>query len=434
MSSSLQYKRIKYNSNSKNRVNIIKNMKGMNDPAFKSNNTLKKYINEKLNSYLDPKLSLIAKTKSFSTLYEKMKNNIYISNKISYNLPHSQYSKIIQINDLKDSSPKINKSSNSLNKNNMHNNKRNIKMIEKPKSNSFIILKYSNSNKSLNKQNNKINKKSIYLNKNESPILTEYNKNNNTLINAKTKEFQTTPISELNKKRSIYNKNQIHLNQSVGFENINQRNNKKQLNKVKDNNSIINQKLNNIKINKGTLYRNSGNQIKLMKDEIYNILIKNELNNNIIPLNKSYFREESKISASNNSNIMNRKRNYSKHNKLENKKENNSKNIVSLFKDKINNLLKNEESFNENECPVPMPYVKKYSENTIRNSGQNENINWENILLNKDLKEPKEEKKVPLPISLSINPNYFDKNNNKNQKNFVYSNSNKINNLNKRKL
>ena len=433
MSSSLQYKRIKYNSNSKNRVNIIKNMKGMNDPAFKSNNTLKKYINEKLNSYLDPKLSLIAKTKSFSTLYEKMKNNIYISNKISYNLPNSQYSKIIQINDLKDSSPKINKSSNSLNKNNMHNNKRNIKMIEKPKSNSFIILKYSNSNKSLNKQNNKINEKSIYLNKNESPILTEYNKNNNTLINAKTKEFQTTPISELNKKRSIYNKNQIHLNQSVGFENINQRNNKK-LNKVKDNNSIINQKLNNIKTNKCTLYRNSNNQIKLMKDEIYNILIKNELNNNIIPLNKSYFREESKISANNNSNIINRKNNYAKHNKLENKKENNSKNIVSLFKNKINNLLKNEESFNENECPVPMPYVKRYSENTIRNSGKSENINWENILLNKDLKEPKEEKKVPLPISLSINPNYFDKNNNKNQKNFVYSNSNKINNLNKRKL
>ena len=306
-------------------------------------------------------------------------------------------------------------------------------MIEKPKSNSFIILKYSNSNKSLNKQNNKINEKSNYLNKNESPILTDYNKNNNTLINAKTKEFKTTPISELNKKRSIYNKNQIYLNKSIGFENINQRNNKKLI-REKDINSIVNQKLNNIKTNKSTLYRNTSNQIKLMKDEIYNILIKNELNNNIIPLNKSYFREESKISTNNNSNIINRKKNYSIHYKLDNKNDYNSKNIVSLFKDKINNLLKNEESFNENECPIPMPYVKRYSENTIRNSGKNENINWENILLNKDLKEPKEEKKVPLPISQPINPNYFDKCNNKNNKNFIYSNSNKMNNLNKRKL
>ena len=119
---------------------------------------------------------------------------------------------------------------------------------------------------------------------------------------------------------------------------------------------------------------------------------------------------------------------------MDNKKDNNSKNIVSLFKDKINNLLKNEESFNENECPMPMPYVKRYSENTIRNSGQNENINWENILLNKDLKEPKEEKKVPLPISQPINPNYLEKNNNRNKKNCIYLNSKKINYLNKRKL
>ena len=270
MSSYLQYKRIKHNSNSKNRVNIIKNMKGMNDPAFKSNNTLKNYIDQKLNSYLDPKLSLIHKTKSFSIFYEKMKNNIYINNKISYNLPLPQFSKIIQNNNFKNSLPKINKSSNSLNKNNMGFNKKNNKMAQKPKNNSFIILKYNNSNKSLNKINNKLNKKSIYLNKNENPFLTEYNKSTDTLINSKIKEFQTTPIIDLNKKRSIYNKHQIYLSQSKGFENRNQRNNSK-LNKVKDNNSIINQKLNNIKTNKSSLYKNSGNQIKLITDEIYNI-------------------------------------------------------------------------------------------------------------------------------------------------------------------
>ena len=45
----MEKKRIKNHSNSKTKINMIKNMTGMNDPAFQSNKTLKKYINQKLN-------------------------------------------------------------------------------------------------------------------------------------------------------------------------------------------------------------------------------------------------------------------------------------------------------------------------------------------------------------------------------------------------
>ena len=55
---------------------MIKNMTGMNDPAFQSNNTLKKYIEQKLNSYLDPKINILSKTKSYTKINDKSKFKI----------------------------------------------------------------------------------------------------------------------------------------------------------------------------------------------------------------------------------------------------------------------------------------------------------------------------------------------------------------------
>ena len=416
--SSLQNKKIKHNSTTKNKVNLIKNMTGMNHPAFKSNNTLKNYINQKLNSYIEPK-NFISKTKSFTKFNDKIKLNIYSNNtKISYNNQLLESSNNINHQNFKDSSPIINKCSNSLNKNFYINNKN--KTMEKYKNNSVVILKYYHKNNLLNKEMKKRNKNSDYMNKNESPNLTECNQNNNnTPINVKMKDNKTTPINEINKKRSIYNVKKMSLNESLVKNNriINNTVNRK----VK--NVIINQKLNNFKMNKNPVYKNANGQIKLFKEEINHIINNKSLYNNI-PLNKSYFREDSKRTSNNNTKI-NHKINYSLNNIIGNKDYKNTKNCVSLLKDKINNLLKNEESFKENECPIPMPYVKRYSENTIKEDG-NENINIENILFNKDLKEPKEEKKVPLPISQIINPNlnYSVKNFNKNKKNSLYSNSN----------
>ena len=142
--SSLQNKKIKHNSTTKNKVNLIKNMTGMNHPAFKSNNTLKNYINQKLNSYIEPK-NFISKTKSFTKFNDKIKLNIYSNNtKISYNNQLLESSNNINHQNFKDSSPIINKCSNSLNKNFYINNKN--KTMEKYKNNSVVILKYYHKN------------------------------------------------------------------------------------------------------------------------------------------------------------------------------------------------------------------------------------------------------------------------------------------------
>ena len=431
--SSFQYKKIKNISSSKNKVNIIKNMTGMNDPAFKSNNTLKKYINQKLNSYAKLKITHISKAKSFTKFNDNCKLNInYSNNKIYQDIPFSESSNNIRLKNSNGLTPKINYYSNLSNKS-MNVNSKNVKnkMLKKSKKNSFIILKYNHKNKSLIKGKKKINENSIFLNKNESPIITQSNKNNNsTPINVRKKRNKTTPVNEFNKKRGIYYVRQISLNESSGINHRNINNTYK----TKDNYDILNQKLNNIKNNRNRAYKNLDNQIKLSKYEISNFEISKFLYSNNIPLNKSYFREESKIPPNNNKDITNLKINYSFHNKIGKKDTNVAKNCVFLLKDKISNLLKNEESFNENECPVPMPYVKKYSENSIKDN-YNENINIENIIYNRDLKEPKEEKKVPLPISQIINPNLncVVKSMNKNKKNIFYSNSNKMI-MNNRKL
>lgn len=427
--SSFPYKRIMHNSNPKNKINIVKNITGMNDPAFKSNKTLKKYINEKLNSYLESNISPISKAKSFSKFNEKKNNQIYINKrKISFNMPLREHSIILHNINSNNSSPKINSSSYSFNtKINNDKKSRFNKMVKKPRSKSFIFFKHNNKNKfSINQnQYNKNKEYTLYFNKNEIHNLTEYNNTPNNMIK---KIHKTTPINELNKKRCIYYKKQISFNESLGLENIKQKlsNN---LVKEKEKNSFINQKLNSINNNKSTLNKNSNRQIKLIKDEIENKTINKLSNNNIMQLNQSFFREDSKISQINNNKIIIRKKNYSMHNKMANKEAKNLKNCVCLLKDTINSLLQNDECLNESECPVPMPYVRKYSENSIIKSENKENANLGNILFNKDLKEPKERKKAPLPISQPIIPNYFIKNKFKNKKIYFYSNSNKINGL-----
>ena len=400
---------------------MLKNMTGMNDPAFQSNKTLKEYINQKLNSYMDPKLCLIQKAKSFTKFNDKSNSNLKYSNqKLSYNISlkgNQKYNK----NNINDSSKKENLSSKSLNKkiNNKNSKKKDFKKI---KNGSFLLLKYNNSthNYSLNIEKNKPTENSICLNVNDNSNIIKYNLINNTPISMKQKANRTTPINELNKKKCIYEEKYMSLNKSFGLVNINR---KSFARKNSNDNYIINQKYNKNRNPKTPLYKNSANQIKLLKEEIYNIINKNEFNNNILQLNKSYFREESKISQNNHSKILNRKINFSIHNKLDKDDTNKTKkNCV-----KINDLLNNDESFNPSQCPIPMPYVKRYSENLSREIKNNENINLENLLFNKDLNEPKEEKKIPLPISQPTNSYYFIGNNKKNKRNLVYSNENKIN-------
>ncbi len=417
MSNSKQIK-FKNHSNTKDRTNIIKNMTGMSDPAFQSNNTLKRYVNQKLGLYLEQRINLISKTKNFKNINQKFEPNI----------PLQDYF-------INESSSKMNCSSNSLNINTSLNNRPKKNSINlKPKSNSFIILRYNNYNnynnkKLLSKQKKKGNENLISLN-----LLNENISNCNifnTPINFQNKENKTTPINFINKTKSIYKSKHKYLNRSHGIENI--KGNKQFQRKRKDDKDfIMNQRLNN-NTPKSPLFKNSSTQIKLLKQEINNIINNKSLYNNFNQLNNSYYREESKLSQNNNIKLLKYKNIFSIHKKISKNEEDSleDKNSIdkdNLLKDKINNLLKNDESYNENKCPVPMPYVKKYSDNLIKDnntnntnikntninnnndSNNNENINLDNFFINKYLKEPKEEKKIPLPISQSINLNYLVKN------------------------
>ena len=95
MSNYLQFKMNKNNCNSKNKINMIKNMTGMNDPAFQSNNTLKKYIYKKLDSYLESKSNILTKTQSYSKINDKSRLKIIYNIKNIYKNQHfSKHSKL----------------------------------------------------------------------------------------------------------------------------------------------------------------------------------------------------------------------------------------------------------------------------------------------------------------------------------------------------
>jgi hypothetical protein len=417
MSTSLKFKKSKNNTNAKNKINMIKNMTGMNDPAFQSNNTLKKYIEQKLNSCLEPKINIISKTKSYTKVNEKSKFKIiYNIKKIYNNNPISKRNKLIQNNKNNNKeNNQMNCSSNSFNQkiNVFENNNKKIKLLKKVKRNSLSMLRFQH-NKLLNSKSKRYENSTTYLNINENLNLSKNNNMiNNTLNNIKKKVNKSPPIKDLNKKKSIFTPNK-----NLGLENCQKSGKNK--NKENKDGEIFMKKIYKNKTPKTPIYKKKSlNQMKILKDDINNILINKTMNNNIQQLSKSYIKEDSKIYPFSYQNKMfNCKINYSIQNyKINNNivAENNKtlKNKIFLLKNDVNKLINNDESFSENECPLPMPYVKKYSDNTIRGTNLKENINLQNILINKDLKEPKEETKVPLPISQPVKPNFYLYNNKK---------------------
>jgi hypothetical protein len=410
MSASLKFKKLKNNTNAKNKINMIKNMTGMNDPAFQSNNTLKKYIEQKLNSYLEPKINILSKTKSYTKVNDKSKFKIIYNIKNIYNNPSYKQKNLIQNNNNNNNeNNKMNCSSNSFNQkiSVLDDNNKKIKLIKNIKRKSFSMLKFQHK-KLLTNKSKRYENSTAYLNINDNLNLSKNNNIiSNTPNNIKKKVNKSPPTNVLNKKKSIFTPNK-----NLGLENCQKSGKNK--NKENKDGEIFMRKIYKNKTPKTPLYKKKTlNQMKILKDDINNILINKKMNNNIQQLSKSYIKEDSKIYPFSYQNKMfNCKINYSIQNyKINNNivAENNKtlKNKMLLLKDNIKKLIKNDESFSENECPVPMPYVKKYSDNTIRGSNINENINLQNILINKDLKEPKEETKVPLPISQPVKPNYI---------------------------
>ena len=338
-----------------NRI-ILKNISGMNDPAFKSNNTLKKYINTKLISYQDSSLTSCPKTRDIIKFKERVNSKIlhYRNNKINKDKYFSEnsFNSKTQTNNLSRYNNNI--SLNNLGKNkNKKNEKINIKKVSKPKE-----KKLQNYTEIILTPNN---------NKNKSNI--------------------KTPMNNLNKIKSIYKRKNILLNKSYKSPHSNTI-----FKKDKESNES-NKKLYMIKSPENKI-KNSLIDIEFLTKEIYNIINKKSLNNTY------------------NHNIENLK-------KVNNAQDSTNNDININKKD----LLLIDESFNERECPEPMPYVKKYSNYSDFIDKENISNSTINIInnFNKDLNEPKEEKNVPLPIS-KININRI--NNTYNRK-FVYLNPNK---------
>jgi hypothetical protein len=378
MSDSEQFKP-KYFSHSKKRFNIMKNMTGMSHPAFQSNNTVKKYINQKLNIFLKQKINRISKNQSFN-FNENLKQNKHLResfvNESSTNM--NLLSNFLNINVIANKQIKMNES--------------NLKHIN----NSYIDQRYFYNKRLLSKQK-EIEKENL---QNENIDLSKNNYLNSPICINKI-ENKTTPIN-FYKNKSIYN-SQVNLNNNLIKEKqkrklsfSNNKSNTKPFNINQNNNR------NNNTSSKNPSLINRCNQIELLKGGINEFIYKKEMYNNIQELNNSHFLEKKKKSQNNNYIKLFK---YNNNDSFQNNNCNeydykNKSNKSNLLKNTntINLLLKTDESYNENKCPVPMPYVKKY---TIEDNNK-ENINLDNILINKFLKEPEEEKNIPSPINFTI--------------------------------
>ena len=390
----MEKKEIKNCSYSINKKNMIKNMTGMSDPAFQYNKTLKKYINRKLSVYLGKKIGLLQKTKTFSKFNETMKSVISSNSNKKLEYKTHQYPSKNKINNNNTS----NISSNSLNKNRMN------KMCKKSKSNSCITLKYYD--KSLSKKMIKRMDSSVSLNVNDNINLSRGNNtvSNKTAINNITnKESITTPINDIMKTQGIFNSKLTNLSKIVGYEEVN---GKHIIKKNKSNENMKrNQKLTNNNNHKTPMAKNSSDQTTLFKKDINNNSNQQNRNSKDYQLKKTYLREDSKTFL--NQNV--KKIRYKNNNLLINNKENdrNAANENVRLREKIKEFLKTDESDFENKCPVPMPYVKRYPEYVIKDNIINSYFNLDSILINKDLKEPEEQKNIPLPTSQKIKSKIF---------------------------
>ena len=368
-------------------------MRGMNDPAFQSNNTLKQYINKKLNLYEESEINSTPKPQSLlkyneKAIKKKVKNRNTKNNKNLDFTDHSFYSKT-QTHNLSHY--------NNVSLNNLR--KKQDKIKEKNKNSFFAFKNNNNVNNNFNKSTKRqiLNKNKKELNNAEviksnkffDIILTPDNNNRNN--------NETTPLNDLNKIKGIYRRKNILLNKSCKSHS-------------RDYSSIIKKdKEKEKEIEYKSPQNNNKNNSKLKK-EIFNII-------NHKPLNQTYFKENSKKPKYYNNNLFNNTNNYFKSENNENT-------------DNLKDLLLKDESFNESECPEPMPYVKKYSDIINIDKKEKENIsestiniiNNFNININKnlnDLNEPVEEKNIPLPVSQIHNKKNKYKNN---SKRFIYMN------------
>ena len=381
-----QYNRVMNYSNQKNKKIIMKNMRVMNDPAFKSNKTLKEYINKKLESCKEPEFYTQPKSHSILKFNEnankKMKSNRNNKKSKNYDFSENSFYSKTQIYNLS--------KNNNVSLNHLRKKYEKAKEFNKIKyNNNFFVFRCNDNstnnnniinNQKFKKKKNELELEEIKIKKYFDIILTPNN-------NKESDKNKTTPISPSNKTKGIYINKKMILNKSYKSYS-------------KDYGTIYK------KEKEKKIYSPENDNKKRLRKEIYNII-------NHKPLNKTYFKVYSKKNR-NELKSYNQNINYGCSDYFQS--ENNEN------KDNIKDLILKDESLNESECPEPMPYVKKYSDIIDKENISNNIINNINKNIN-DLNEPKEEKIIPLPVS-KLHYKYKIYDNNKGK--YIYKNQNKF--------
>ena len=145
-------------SNPKNNKIMIKNKKGMTDPAFQSNQTLKQYINKKLTSYEEQEINKYSPFQSLLNYNEKnnKKRTNNRNNKNNKNFifkENSFYSRTLIHNLSNYNNVSLNNFRKKQNKKNQRNNSNNDKAA-----NDFFVFKSSNN---YNSNNNNLPKNKL---------------------------------------------------------------------------------------------------------------------------------------------------------------------------------------------------------------------------------------------------------------------------------
>ena len=429
------------------KLSMKKNLQIMNDPAFHLNRTLKAYINYKLNKNISTEK--IESLKNFVELTKTQnQNNSFIRAKTLSNIinkkkifskkkinklirpsHHSKKKKLLKSN----SSNKLNLSNylNFYNERSINiNNKINkSKILKKNSNNSQKYIRYSGSTALSNNDTNQI------LDKNNS--IFPYNNNNNMqiLTNHSTLDInslKTPVVGQTTSKKNKFNAQYFSQNKDKNkfpnlsniknnrFKNFNLTKNRQNLNKSHPKNLIINDKINNQNINSNIINKTDNNindndfkysyempnnnkdntQKKILNNNINigNINKNGNFNSNI---NANINKLESEIKKECDNKYLKMIEMLENENKILKGEINDSNNRLLLLEKKINELLLGKNSIENEKCPQPTPYVKKYSLETIQNLNQSPlTINTNSEIDNKNiLKEIKNESKEKLCIN-----------------------------------
>ena len=445
----------KLNKKMYSKINIKRNLKLMNDPAFHQNKTLKEYISNKLNKNISTEKNIVLKGINEANAENHLANDSKLN----------EYKKIIKR--IKEISELMNKNKNTFKKRKIK--IKNISSNSKSKTNKMMtkankIIRRSNTKKnfSLTQYNfNYNNKSSKYKNKiyynqklninNISPGIHNRSNTLNNNDNINRQLFDKRNIFYYSNNKCVNNRLTIDTNLK-SFDN----NSKKQnilINKFDSINTNINERYNdftNASDNNIKTHKNNKNNDNADKKNINNlknnsVIIINTNITNKTDNNTKYYNDFYKISNTNDNlnlsdKMINSYKNFEiKNNKFEAeniKKDNSieylkkiemlenenkllkgeiseSKNRLIVLENKIGKLLGEKFIIEKEECPQPMPYVKKYSAQTCinfhpvdspidDNYSKNENENNNTYIKNNEKKNNNYEKK-----NLTINNNKF---------------------------